>query len=426
MARSSFSDEHMASQRDSAYLAPREPYGYPTSTARESRWEVAEFSLRPTARATDAHHSSSRARSRSRQPSRSRSRSRSARPSKPRDMHRKKRRSGGGSSSSPTDPAAVIPAHGNSTFSPSAMMSNLQTAFNAFQSMPQLSSSSFDLGPLPDTPVTNLINPKNLTPPPSQAVLHDRLATNLPRHSNVYLILLVGTLLATHWLVLAALFAVVKIGFFIQSHNGRDLARDLGVRKYASTQSIISGFAAVAAIVGLWAFSSLFSVIFTLIQVACLVLAHAACFEASAAEPRPPGTASGIGPAAAAAAAPAPSPVPAQGLLRPHGSWGQLSREAANVAAQFRSASEGQIRSASDSNLGSPYPAASANGWYAGEGYAGPPGPEPYAEMPHAPRTYEAYAPAPNPRREEHDGGDLAYGYYESTRPRSYASGRSY
>ncbi|KAK2016266.1 hypothetical protein LZ32DRAFT_601483 [Colletotrichum eremochloae] len=417
MAKSSYSDEHIASHRDSAYLTPRDPYGYPTSSARESRWEVAEYSLRPTARGPDAP-SSSRARSRSRSRARSRSRSRSARPSKSRDMHRKKRRSGGGGDTSPTDPAAVVPTHGNSTFSPSAMMNNLQTAFNVFQSMPQLSSSSFELGPLPDTPVTNLINPKNLTPPPSQAILHDRLATNLRRHSNVYLILLVGTLLATHWLVLAAVFAVVKVGFFIQAHNGRDLARDLGVRRYTSTQSIISGFAAVAAIVGLWAFSSLFSVIFTLIQVAGLVLAHAACFEVSAGEPKPSGP--------APAAVPAPSPVPAQGFLRPHGSWGQLSREGANLATQFRSASEGQLRSASDSNLGSPYPAGSANGWYAGEGYAAPPGPEPYVDMPHTPRTYEAYAPAPNPQREERDGGDLAYGYYESTRPRSYASGRSY
>ncbi|KAK6225404.1 hypothetical protein QIS74_01451 [Colletotrichum tabaci] len=412
MARSSYSDEHIASQRDSAYPTPREPYGYPTSSARESRWDVAEYSLRPTARAHDAPSSSSRARSRSR------SRSRSARPPPSRDMHRKKRRSGGGASSSPTEPpAAVVPGN---AFSPSAMINNLQSAFTAFQSMPQLSSSSFELGPLPDTPVTNLINPKNLTPPASQAVLHDRLATNLPRHSNVYLILLVGTLLATHWLVLAALFGVVKFGFFIQSYNGRDLARDLGVRKYASTQSIMSGFAAAAAIVGLWAFSSLFSVVFTLVKVAGLVLVHAACFDVSAAPAAP-----AAGPAAAAA--PAPSPVPAQGFLRPHAAWGQLSREAANVAAQFRSASEGQLRSASETNLSAPYPSGGeANGWYAGEGYTGAPGQETYTEMPLTPRTYEAYAPAPSPRREERDGGDLAYGYYEPGRPQSYASGRSY
>ncbi|GKT44441.1 uncharacterized protein ColSpa_04622 [Colletotrichum spaethianum] len=417
MARSSYSDEHLASQRDSAYLAAREPYGYPSSSARESRWDVAEYSLRPTARAQDAP-SSSRARSRSR--------SRSARPPKSRDMHRKKRHSGGGasSSSSSTDPVAVVPNNANNAFSPAAMISNLQNAFHAFQSMPQLSSSSFELGPLPDTPVTNLINPKNLTPPASQAVLHDRLATNLPRHSNVYLILLVGTLLATHWLVLAALFGVVKVGFFIQSYNGRDLARDLGVRKYASSQSIVSGFAAASAIVGLWAFSSLFSVVFTLVKVAGLVLAHAACFEVSAAEHKVPGSAPATG--AAATAAPAPSPVPAQGFLRPHGAWGQLSRDAANAVAQFRSVSEGQLRSASESNLSSPHPGADVNGWYAGEGYTGPPGPETYAEMPRTPRTYEAYAPAPSPRREEHDGGDLAYGYYESGRPQSYASGRSY
>ncbi|GKT56369.1 hypothetical protein ColTof4_09085 [Colletotrichum tofieldiae] len=418
MARPSFSDEHVGSQRDSAYLGPREPYGYPTSSARESRWDVAEYSLRPTARAQDAP-SSSRARSRSR--------SRSARPPKSRDMHRKKRRSGDGasSSSSSTDPVTVVPSHDNNTFSPSAMISNLQNAFHAFQSMPQLSSSSFELGPLPDTPVANLINPKNLTPPPSQAVLHDRLATNLPRHSNVYLILLVGTLLATHWLVLAALFGVVKVGFFIQSYHGRDLARDLGVRKYASTQSIMSGFAAAAAIVGLWAFSSVFSVVFTLIKVAGLVLVHAACFEVSAGEHRVPGSAPVTG--AAAAAAPAPLPVPAQGFLRPHVGWGQLSRDAASAAAaQFRSASEGQLRSASDSNLSSPYPSADVNGRYAGEGYTGPPGAETYAEVPRTPRTYEAYAPAPSPRREESDGADLAYGYYESGRPQSYASGRSY
>ncbi|KAK1997910.1 hypothetical protein LX36DRAFT_635301 [Colletotrichum falcatum] len=385
---------------------------------------------RSTAKAADAPSSSSssrRARSRSR--SRSRSRTRSDKSSKYREVNpkSKKRRSVAGTSSSssslPTDPpaAAVVPAHASNSsgttitststsFSPSAVMSNLQTAFNAFQYMPQLSTSSFALGPLPDTPATNLINPKNLTPPSSQAVLHDRLATNLRRHSNVYLILLVGTLLATHWLVLASLFAVVKAGFFIQSYNGRDLARDLGVRKYASTQSIISGFTAVAALVGLWAFSSLFSVIFTILQVGVLVLAHAACFDVSAA------------PAAAAAAA-AAAPAPPQGLLRPHGPWGQLSGPGAG---QFRSASEGQLRTASDSNLVSPYPTGSANGWYAGEGYAGPPGPGPYAEMPHEPRTHEAYAPAPGPRREEHDGRPLAIGYHEPTRPRSYASGTSY
>ncbi|OHF02345.1 hypothetical protein CORC01_02338 [Colletotrichum orchidophilum] len=404
MARSSFSD---APPRDSAYLAPREPYGYPTSSARDSRWDVAEYSLRPTSRGQDPPSSSSSR-------PRSRSRSRDARP--PRDkMHRKKRRSGGGSgsgssSSSNSPPAAkAVVSSNTASFTPAAMFSNLQNAFHAFQSIPNLSTSSFELGPLPDTPVTNLINPKNLHPPPSQAVLHDRLATNLHRHSNVYLILLVGTLLATHWLVLAALFGVVKFGFFIQSYNGRDLARDLGVRKYASTQSIMSGFAALAAIVGLWAFSSLFGVVFTLVKVAGLVLVHAACFDISAAGGRPA--------AAAAASTAASSPAPAPGFLRPPAApagWGQLSREAANVA-QLRSASEGNLS-------GAPYP--SGNGWYASEGYTGPPTPETYAEMPRTPRSFEAYAPGP--RREEHDASDLAYGYYESGRPQSYASGRSY
>ncbi|KAK1496161.1 hypothetical protein CTAM01_08348 [Colletotrichum tamarilloi] len=420
MARSSsYSD---APTRDSGY---REPYGYPTSSARDSRWDVAEYSLRPAARGQD---SSSSARQRSR------SRSRDARPSRD-TKHRKKRRSGGGSgsgsSSSSKDPPeatkgnAIVSSNSNAaSFTPAAMFSNLQNAFHAFQSIPNLSTSTFELGPLPDTPVTNLINPKNLHPPPSQAVLHDRLATNLPRHSNVYLILLVGTLLATHWLVLAALFGVVKFGFFIQSYNGRDLARDLGVRKYASTQSIMSGFTALAAIVGLWAFSSLFGVVFTLVKVAGLVLVHAACFDVSAAGGgRPTG--------AAAAAASAPSPVPGQGFLRPPAvpaGWGLVSREATNVA-QLRSASEGQLRSASEGNLSGsgsggapPYP--SGNGWYAGEGHTGPPTPETYAEMPRTPRSFEAYAPGP--RREEHDAGDLAYGYYDSARPQSYASGRSY
>ncbi|KXH43790.1 hypothetical protein CNYM01_05718 [Colletotrichum nymphaeae SA-01] len=418
MARSSsYSD---APTRDSGY---REPYGYPTSSARDSRYDVAEYSLRPTARGKD---SSSSARQRSR------SRSRDAKPSRD-TKHRKKRRSGGGSgsgsSSSSNDPPAatkgstVVSSNSNAaSFTPAAMFSNLQNAFHAFQSIPNLSTSTFELGPLPDTPVTNLINPKNLHPPPSQAVLHDRLATNLPRHSNVYLILLVGTLLATHWLVLAALFGVVKFGFFIQSYNGRDLARDLGVRKYASTQSIMSGFTALAAIVGLWAFSSLFGVVFTLAKVAGLVLVHAACFDVSAA--------GGGRPTGAAAAASAPSPVPSQGFLRPPAvpaGWGLVSREVTNVA-QLRSASEGQLRSASEGNLSGggsgapPYP--SGNGWYAGEGYTGPPTPETYAEMPRTPRSFEAYAPGP--RREEHDAGDLAYGYYESARPQSYASGRSH
>ncbi|KAK0371432.1 hypothetical protein CLIM01_11222, partial [Colletotrichum limetticola] len=148
MARSSsYSD---APTRDSGY---REPYGYPTSSARDSRWDVAEYSLRPAARGQD---SSSSARQRSR------SRSRDARPSRD-TKHRKKRRSGGGSgsgsSSSSKDPPeatkgnTIVSSNSNAaSFTPAAMFSNLQNAFHAFQSIPNLSTSTFELGPLPDTP----------------------------------------------------------------------------------------------------------------------------------------------------------------------------------------------------------------------------------------------------------------------------------
>ncbi|WYZ37119.1 hypothetical protein EsH8_II_000625 [Colletotrichum jinshuiense] len=414
MAKSSYQDEYVSSRRNSGKHSSREPYGYPTSSVRESRRDASS---------SPRDRSRSRSRSRSAEPptssrdktrDKTRDKNRDKTRDKTRDKSRKKRQSGGDGSSSSSgasvvaEPTAVV---GNSnTFSPTGMFNNLQSAFNAFQSIPGLPKpSSFEFGPLPETPVTNLLNPKYLTPPASQAVLHDRLATNLPRHSNVYLILLVGTLLATHWLVLAALFAVVKFGFFIQSYNGRDLARELGLRKYTSTQSIMSGFAAAAALVGLWAFSSLFSVVFTLIKVAGLVLVHAACLDVVQS-----GQHSKVAGSATAA-----EPVPAQGFLRPHASWGQLPREAASAALQLRSVSEGQLRHASEAPVSSAYP--NGNGWYAGEGYTGR---EEYTDMPRTPRTFDAFTPSP--RREELDPNDLAYGQYESGRPQSYASGRSY
>ncbi|TDZ67418.1 hypothetical protein CTRI78_v002940 [Colletotrichum trifolii] len=422
MSRASFSDDPLAPSRDSYhYPSPRDPYGYPTSsssTPRESKWDVSEYSLRPSARGQETASSSS---------PRPRSRSRSSRPPKapksprsPRDMPRKRQVSGGKTSPSASSPKATDTTKDVNTFSvsPASLFSNLQSAYNAFQSLPNLTSApvpatspggtptSFELN-LPDTPVTNLLNPKYLHIPASQTVLQNRLAANLSRHGNAYVILLVGTLLTSHWLVLAAMFGVVKFGFFIQSYNGRDIARDLGVRQYTSSQGIMSGFAAAAALVGLWAFSSLFSVVLTLVKVACLVLLHAAFFEMDGTEQRPQGQRKSSGQSVTSV----PPPPPTQNVLRPAGTSLSPRDAVAWAGQQLRSASEG-------------YLVAQTNGWhYAGEGHVGGTGEE-YSTLPRTPRSYEQ----PSPRREEYEGDDGTghWGYYESGRPQSYASGRSY
>ncbi|KAF6825418.1 hypothetical protein CPLU01_10298 [Colletotrichum plurivorum] len=442
MGRSSFSDDSAVS---------REPYGYSKSSARDSK-----HSLRPTVRGHDSSSSSSSS-------TRRKSKDRSEKPSTSRKMPRKRKSTGGTKDADPaadtdTDTAAISSianvANGLSV-SPTAIFNNLQSAWGAFQSLPSLSAavpapaqgpgggvagmfsttaSSIELN-IPNTPVTNLLNPQYLRLPPSQAVLHSRLAANLPRHGNAYAVLLVGTLLTSHWLVLAALFGVVKFGLFLQGYNGRDIARDLGVRKYASSQAVMSGFAAATVFVGLWAFSSVFSVVFTLVKVACLVLLHAAFFEGDdqhqhqhqqyqkpQLQQRVIGN---LSPASASSTslASAPPPPP-QGVLRPAGSSMSLSpRDAATFA---QPPPPQQMRSASDGHPSATY----SNGWYAGDGYVGGREDE-YAVMPRTPRSYDQYPPSP--RRDEYgapDGngswGGPPAGYYESGRPQSYASGRSY
>lgn len=374
-------------------------------------------------------------------------------------MPRKRKSTGGTKDAAPVpaddDPAAdtaVVSNIANSfNVSPTAIFSNLQSAWGAFQSLPSLSAavpaapgpgaaagmfstmpSSVELS-IPDTPVTNLLNPQYLRLPSSQAVLHNRLAANLPRHGNAYLILLVGTLLTSHWLVLAALFGVVKFGLFVQGYNGRDIARDLGVRKYASSQAVMSGFAAATVFVGLWAFSSVFSVVFTLVKVACLVLLHAAFFEGGDQQqqqryqqhqvPQLQQRAIGnLSPASASSTslASAPPPPP-QGVLRPAGSSMSLSPR---DAATFAQPPPPQMRSASDGHSSAAY----SNGWYAGDGYVGG-REEEYAAMPRTPRSYDQYPPSPRRERDEYGAPDVNGswgGYYESGRPQSYASGRSY
>ncbi|KAF9874541.1 hypothetical protein CkaCkLH20_08104 [Colletotrichum karsti] len=399
-----------------------------TSSARDSKRDVTgseTSSLRSSTRGHDSSSSSSsRRRSRSRSPKAPKAR-------RPAEMPRKRKSTGAETSSpssspsSSTEVATKSDSNANgSTFgiSPTALFSNLQSAYSVFQSLPNLTggsaaaatapngvlppfTTSYELA-LPDTPVTNLLSPSNLRLPASQDVLQTRLATNLPRHGNAYAILLVGTLLTSHWFILTALFGIVKFGLFIQSYNGRDIARDLGVRKYASSQAIMSGFAAAAALVGLWVFSSVFSVVATVVKVATLVLVHAAFFELDEAaqrklqQQRAPSVSSASG---------VPPPV-----LRPAGT--ALSpRDAVALTSQLRSVSEGHLSTVHSNGN---------NGWYAGEGYVGSSRDDQYAAMPRSSRALDQFPPGRVEDEDEIDRG-ASWGFNEAGRPQSYA-GRSY
>ncbi|KAJ3942580.1 hypothetical protein N0V92_013790 [Colletotrichum tropicale] len=436
-------------------MGREDPYGYPSSSSRrDSKWDDSEDSLRPSARGQDSSSSSSRPRSRSRSGTRSTKTHKSSKSSKssrsskapevvskpsktpkdPRDMPRKRKSTGGETSSTTaaatstsTEIASTKNSSSGSTFgvSPAGLLSNLSSAYSVFQALPNLSNltgggsaapttpngtpmttSSFELA-LPDTPVTNLLNPSNLRFPNSQDVLHARLSTNLPRHGNAYVILLVGTLLTSHWLVLAALFGVVKGGLFLQSYNGRDIARDLGVRKYASSQQLMTGFAAAAAFVALWAFSSIFSVVLTIVKVAALVCVHAAFFDIDAA---PKGRPIHRVPS---------GPVPTQGVLRPAGTSVLTPQNAVAWAGQ-------QIRSVSEGNLNLSNAAAQANGWFAGEGFVEGDHEE-FVAMPRPPRSSGSFDQF-TPRSEEGGVEEIPrpWGYHENARPQSYVAGRSY
>uniref|UniRef100_L2GHW1 Prenylated rab acceptor 1 n=1 Tax=Colletotrichum fructicola (strain Nara gc5) TaxID=1213859 RepID=L2GHW1_COLFN len=371
-------------------MGREDPYSYPSSSSRrDSKWDDSEDSLRPSARGQDSSSSSSRPRSRSRSGTRSTKTHKSSKSSKssrsskapevvskpsktpkdPRDMPRKRKSTGGETSSTTaaatstsTEVASTKNSSSGSTFgvSPAGLLSNLSSAYSLA---------------LPDTPVTNLLNPSNLRFPNSQDVLHARLSTNLPRHGNAYVILLVGTLLTSHWLVLAALFGVVKGGLFLQSYNGRDIARDLG--------QLMTGFAAAAAFVALWAFSSIFSVVLTIVKVAALVCVHAAFFDIDAA---PKGR-----PIHRVPSGPVPT---TQGVLRPAGTSALTPQNAVAWAGQ-------QIRSVSEGNLNLSAAAAQANGWFAGAGL----------------RSSEEGGVEEIPR---------PWGYHENARPQSYVAGRSY
>ncbi|KAI8307422.1 hypothetical protein K4K61_003569 [Colletotrichum sp. SAR11_59] len=350
-------------------------------------------------------------------------------------MPRKRKSTGGETSSTTaaatstsTEIASTKNSSSGSTFgvSPAGLLSNLSSAYSVFQALPNLSNltgggsaapttpngtpmttSSFELA-LPDTPVTNLLNPSNLRFPSSQDVLHARLSTNLPRHGNAYVILLVGTLLTSHWLVLAALFGVVKGGLFLQSYNGRDIARDLGVRKYASSQQLMTGFAAAAAFVALWAFSSIFSVVLTIVKVAALVCVHAAFFDIDAA---PKGR-----PIHRVPSGPVPT---TQGVLRPAGTSALTPQNAVAWAGQ-------QIRSVSEGNLNLSAAAAQANGWFAGEGFVEGDHEE-FVAMPRPPRSSGSFDQF-TPRSEEGGVEEIPrpWGHHENARPQSYVAGRSY
>ncbi|EQB44206.1 hypothetical protein CGLO_17068 [Colletotrichum gloeosporioides Cg-14] len=437
-------------------MGREDPYGYPSSSSRrDSKWDDSEDSLRPSARGQDSSSSSSRPRSRSRSGTRSTKTHKSSKSSKssrsskapevvskpsktpkdPRDMPRKRKSTGGEtttaaatSTSTSTEIASTKNSSSGSTFgvSPAGLLSNLSSAYSVFQALPNLSNltgggsatpttpngtpmttSSFELA-LPDTPVTNLLNPSNLRFPNSQDVLHARLSTNLPRHGNAYVILLVGTLLTSHWLVLAALFGVVKGGLFLQSYNGRDIARDLGVRKYASSQQLMTGFAAAAAFVALWAFSSIFSVVLTIVKVAALVCVHAAFFDIDAA---PKGR-----PIHRVPSGPVPT---TQGVLRPAGTSALTPQNAVAWAGQ-------QIRSVSEGNLNLSAAAAQANGWFAGEGFVEGDREE-FVAMPRPPRSSGSFDQF-TPRSEEGGVEEIPrpWGYHENARPQSYVAGRSY